>query len=502
MSLPKLLSQLSPGKLAWLFFGVIFGGTCLTAGYTYFRAVQHREAEVRQQVLDLAEAAAALVDVDLHEQLVRPEQLGSEDYRRVLRPLVKFHQIHSDIQYLWTTRVPAQGPQLLLLETSTDEAIRREQEQRGRGQDLLDFLKPDPVTEAGAKFLPTLRRGQAVVLPDIYKDSHGRYIEARAPLQDRTGRFVGYLGVDYALDRYIDVLNEVRLTGLISLLLALLVSVVVARLLAEMRRQTFSHLAQVQRAEAEMRAQRDLAAKANHAKSELLAIASHDLKNPLSAIAGMSGLLLEMKKTQPDQDAVRDDIFTLETIHASAGHMSEIVRGILVTEGIEQGGLPFNPVPTEIGALCEEVVKFNTPAAAKKLVALRTEFSGDLSENVDAKLLREAIDNYVSNAIKYAPKGRPTTVTLTAKSVDGGFEISVRDEGPGLTSADRANLFGKFKKLSARPTGGETSTGLGLSIVKTIAELHRGQVGCDSEPGKGARFWLRLPAVPPPAAMR
>jgi signal transduction histidine kinase len=177
--------------------------------------------------------------------------------------------------------------------------------------------------------------------------------------------------------------------------------------------------------------------------------------------------------------------------------MSEIVRGILVNEGVEQGGLPFKPTATDVVGLCREILKFNAPAAAKKRVTLQAELPATLPAVVDAKLLREALDNYVSNAIKYAPKNRATTVVLAAGGTDAGLEIAVRDEGPGLTADDRAQAFGKFKKLSARPTGGETSTGLGLSIVKSIAELHGGSVGCESEPGKGARFWLKLPRASP-----
>jgi signal transduction histidine kinase len=105
----------------------------------------------------------------------------------------------------------------------------------------------------------------------------------------------------------------------------------------------------------------------------------------------------------------------------------------------------------------------------------------------------------VSNAIKYSPPGRRVSVRLKANQATAEIELEVQDEGPGLTVEDQSQLFQKFKKLSARPTGGETSTGLGLSIVKTIVELHHGRVGCESGPGRGARFWLKLPLQPPVA---
>jgi signal transduction histidine kinase len=118
------------------------------------------------------------------------------------------------------------------------------------------------------------------------------------------------------------------------------------------------------------------------------------------------------------------------------------------------------------------------------------------------KLLREAFDNYVSNAIKYSPADTQVRVALSLPEGTGEIEFAVQDAGPGLSDVDQAKLFQKFKKLTARPTGGETSTGLGLSIVKTIAERHQGRVGCDSELGRGSRFWLRVPVQSPaqPAA--
>lgn len=500
MTLSKYLSGLSPRMLGLVFFGVIFGGSCLVMSYLYLGAVRHREADTRLFVRELAAAAAGLVDMDLHERLVRPEQLTSDEYRRVLDPLVKFHLAHPAIQYLWTTRVAEDGGQLFLLETSTDERIRRQQSAYGRSQDVLSFMEPDPPTAAGNKSIPVLRNGGALVLDGVYADSHGEYIEARAPLQNREGKFVGYLGVDYALDSYQKQINEVRLAGLVTLGLALLVSALVASVMAEMRRQTFAHLVEVERAEAEMRVQRDRAAQANAAKSELLAIASHDLKNPLSAIAGMSGLLLKMIKSRPDHAGRGDDIEALETINASARHMSEIVRGILMNEGLEHGGLSAQPAPTELVALAAEVVRFNEPAAKKKNIRLSTRFPAALPATVDRKLMREAFDNYLSNAIKYSPPGKAVTVALRAMPDSASIEYTVQDEGPGLSAEDQKKLYRKFTKLTPRPTGGESSTGLGLSIVKVITDLHGGQVGCVSAAGSGAQFWLRVPVQPPATA--
>ena len=87
---------------------------------------------------------------------------------------------------------------------------------------------------------------------------------------------------------------------------------------------------------------------------------------------------------------------------------------------------------------------------------------------------------------------RTTAITVAALS-GRMIEFGVRDEGPGLTDNDKNRVFGKFQKLSAKPTGGEFSAGLGLFLTKAIVELHQGAVGCESKPGHGAYFWARLP---------
>ena len=108
----------------------------------------------------------------------------------------------------------------------------------------------------------------------------------------------------------------------------------------------------------------------------------------------------------------------------------------------------------------------------------------------DRERLREVIDNLVSNAIKYSPLDKPIWVTV--EPVGDEVHFSVRDLGPGLTETDKQKVFGKFQRLSAVPTGEESSTGLGLSIVKQIVELHGGRVWVESEAGQGATFTVAL----------
>jgi hypothetical protein len=108
--------------------------------------------------------------------------------------------------------------------------------------------------------------------------------------------------------------------------------------------------------------------------------------------------------------------------------------------------------------------------------------------------LRQVMDNLLSNAIKFSPAG--SEVHVDAERVADGWRISVQDNGPGIRPEERARLFQPFERLSARPTGDERSTGLGLSITRRVIEAHGGVIDVISTPGHGARFWFTLPDPP------
>jgi protein-histidine pros-kinase len=243
-------------------------------------------------------------------------------------------------------------------------------------------------------------------------------------------------------------------------------------------------------AQQELRTKKEAAEAAYKAKSEMLAVASHDLKNPLTAINGLAELMLEAKRAEPGCSP--EDLEFLQTIYDASRHMSNVVKGILANEGLEQQGLHLSDKPVDLSDLCHEIVRFNEVAAHRKHISMAEEISPQVCTRGDPTRLREAFDNYVSNAIKYSPPGKSVTVCLALVPGEG-IRFGVRDQGPGLSAEDKAKAFGKFRKLSARPTAGESSTGLGLSIVKAIVEMHGGAVGCESEPGQGAYFWARLP---------
>jgi signal transduction histidine kinase len=150
--------------------------------------------------------------------------------------------------------------------------------------------------------------------------------------------------------------------------------------------------------------------------------------------------------------------------------------------------------PVDIAALVNEVADANQPLAVNKQQTITVSALPNFVTMCDADRMREAIDNLVSNAIKYSPIGGKIAVVVGREQTN--TTIRITDEGAGLSPEDLGRLFGRFQRLSAKPTGGESSTGLGLSIVKRIIDMHGGQVTARSAgPGKGSTFTVILPAT-------
>src|SRR6202165_775019 len=151
----------------------------------------------------------------------------------------------------------------------------------------------------------------------------------------------------------------------------------------------------------------------------------------------------------------------------------------------------------DIAGLVSEVVDANQPLATNKQQTIMVSAPPNFVTMCDADRMREAIDNLVSNAIKYSPIGGKINVVVSHEQND--TIIRIADQGAGLSPEDLGRLFGRFQRLSAKPTAGESSTGLGLSIVKRILDMHGGKVTADSAgPGQGSTFTVILPATEMP----
>ncbi len=221
----------------------------------------------------------------------------------------------------------------------------------------------------------------------------------------------------------------------------------------------------------------------NREKNEFMGIAAHDLKNPLSAII-MCADLLQMGVPPDKVTKMAGDI-------AAAGtRMRDLIKNLLDANAIEEGKFTSNIERCDLGALAMQCVENNRVTASRKQIEIRCTTAGVFAR-ADKNATMQILDNLLSNAIKYSP---PASIVQVEASTDTTQAwVSVTDAGPGISEADQKKLFQKFTRLTARPTAGESSNGLGLSIVKRLAEAMSGSVRCQSVLGSGATFALYLP---------
>ncbi len=251
-----------------------------------------------------------------------------------------------------------------------------------------------------------------------------------------------------------------------------------------------------QRTRALMSANRRLSAqwlrlqRANAFKNEILGTVAHDLKNPLGVILGRTEMLSELIGAGTPPDTMASQV---EHIRNAARRLTSMVDHLISDAMADAFDISIRREPVDVAALAAEVAEANQPLAANKQQTITVAAPEEQVVACDADRIREAIDNLISNAVKYSPVGGQITVEV-APDDETQIAIRVSDEGPGLSPEDVGRLFGRFQRLSAKPTGGESSTGLGLSIVKKIVEMHDGEVAADSAgPGRGATFTIRLP---------
>ena len=220
-------------------------------------------------------------------------------------------------------------------------------------------------------------------------------------------------------------------------------------------------------------------------KQKFMRIAAHDLRNPLCLIL-MAGAQARRKGAPP---AIAEQ---LENIDFSARQIQSIIDTFLNVQKPGTGRVNLN-------VLAQAVVSQNEPAAQHKNISLLLENSESLPVvSTEAGHAYQALTNYVSNAVKFLCPGNRITVRthVRGKSV----RVEVQDDGPGVPATERRSLFTEYARLSIQPTGGEESTGLGLSIVKQLIESQGGVVGADFPAGGGSLFWFELPIASPAAA--
>jgi|GEM_PF-3113003 len=224
----------------------------------------------------------------------------------------------------------------------------------------------------------------------------------------------------------------------------------------------------------------------SHEKDSLMGIVAHDLKAPLNRIRGILELLNLSGELNEDQKQL------LEMGHGIINSGSNLIRDLLDITYYEQNTTKLHWEKLNWHAFLSEHIATFSQEAQQKNITLHYSPPNNVIESIsDEDYLSRIISNLLSNAIKFSPKGKAIYVDLQEK--EGEINIHIKDEGPGFSEEDKQKLFHKFEKLSAKPTGGEASSGLGLSIIKVLTEKLEGEVSLISEINEGATFTLVFP---------
>jgi light-regulated signal transduction histidine kinase (bacteriophytochrome) len=234
------------------------------------------------------------------------------------------------------------------------------------------------------------------------------------------------------------------------------------------------------------------AERAVRAREDLVAVVSHDLKNPVAAIDLEAARLQKKISTVPPRDAGLEPVFgALERISRATRRMSGLINDLLDVAKIEAGRFLIEPTPHALGPLLDDALEILAPLATARGIDLASEVEDrTLEVRVERERVFQIVSNLVGNALKFTPSGGRVLVQAAARRQERCVRIEVRDTGKGLGDADPARIFDRYWQAAPSERG---RVGLGLFIVRGLVEAHGGRVGVESAPGQGSTFWFTLP---------
>jgi two-component system sensor histidine kinase/response regulator len=250
------------------------------------------------------------------------------------------------------------------------------------------------------------------------------------------------------------------------------------------------------RAQLSHKIDRDNLKKLAEDKEESLGLLMHQLKNHLVGMNMTADVLCDGDRLSRDPSLG----LMLEDISRSSGQMLSFVNLFLANASADhQLVIKLEPVCLAEAA-SRSVHQFQEAARRKELVVHASLPAEDVLVHADPNALNQVLDNLLSNAVKFSPLGKQISVIV--RPTPSHVECQVQDQGNGFTPEDKKRMFRRYGRLSARPTAGESSAGLGLSIVKKLMEAMRGELDCESAAGSGARFSIRLPRAAAQSELR
>jgi signal transduction histidine kinase/putative methionine-R-sulfoxide reductase with GAF domain len=320
-----------------------------------------------------------------------------------------------------------------------------------------------------------IAKREPLPIPDVVQRPSNALRDAALEAGLHAALIVPLLGSEGALGAL--VLQRRRTGGFPSTVISLMQSFADQSAIALENARLFEEIAQKSR---------ELEVASQH-KSQFVANMSHELRTPLAAILGYAELMQEGfygNQSEKSMDA-------LTRIRSNGKHLLGLINTVLDIAKIESGQFTLNMAEYAIESVVETVRSATESLAQNKKLALKTEVAKSLPIGLgDEQRLTQVLLNLVGNAIKFTDRGE---VRVTAKAINGHFNVSVADTGPGIPEHERARIFEQFHQVDSSLTKAKGGTGLGLAIAKQIVEMHGGRIWVESTLGKGSTFQMELP---------
>lgn len=233
---------------------------------------------------------------------------------------------------------------------------------------------------------------------------------------------------------------------------------------------------------------------AYRAKSSVLGIVAHDLRNPITAINALSAIIKEEAASAGTQGKMSETIENCEIIQIASNRVLDIIHELTEAEEIESIHGEWPKEKEELSHFLEPIWKLYSLKAQQKGVSLTKKYPAEpVFVEINRQRFSRAVENLISNGLKFTPKGGEVCVTLELK--DNTVTIAVSDTGIGIPAEMQPKIFDRFTKARRVGTGGEKTTGLGLAITKEIVERHNGKIWFESVPDKGTTFYIQIQAL-------
>ena len=467
-------------KIILLVEVIILITSSLFCTVSIYRARVGIRKAIQQRMLDISNCAAGSVNGDILGALDE-STIGTPEYEDLYSRLAVFRD-NVELEYVYAIKQVGEKDFIFTMD--------------------LDQVRPaaygDSVKYTEA--LASAGRGVAAVDEVPYSDSWGVFYSAYSPVFDSKGNVAGIVAVDFAVDWFEYQLSSQTRSTIISYIVILLLSLLVAAGLSMITVRPFV------RAQGELLAEKVRAESANHAKSDFLANMSHEIRTPINAVLGMNEMIL--REDQRAQELAKSDsaevMETLKNIGVyandvkNAGHnLLAIINDILDFSKIEAGKMDITEAPYQLSSLLNDLNNMILFKAQDKRLDFKIDVDRTLPDDLygDEVRVRQILTNILGNAVKYTEKG---SVRLTLRGEEQGdgtilLKAEVCDTGIGIRPEDKEKLFTKFQRLEMERNSTVEGTGLGLVITQRLLDMMGGTITVESEYGKGSVFTVTIP---------